>query len=274
MNPTELNNEQEIVARARAGDASALERIITMLQPKVYRLAVRMLWHPQDAEDATQEILIRIITSLATFRGESSISTWAYRVGANYLLSARQNRLEEQAYTFEKFGRELDQNLSDPPSPEDTRLLEEIKIGCTLGMLQCLDRHLRLAYVLGEILELDHEEAALVLEVSPSAYRKRLSRARSVIVAFMKSKCGLVESRNPCLCNKRVRFAVAAGRVDPHHLLFAQGAGNASSFPDVLSELRKLEGARRVAALYRSTRDTPPAIVFTRKIRELLSGLE
>lgn len=274
MSGTEPDNEKETVARARAGDAFALECIIKALQPKVYRLALRMLWHPEDSQDATQEIMIRIVTGLSTFRGKSSLSTWTYRIAANHLLTVRKNRLEEQGYTFEKFGRELAQNLSAPPSPEDARLLQEIKIGCTLGMLQCLDRPMRLAYVLGEILEMDHEEAAAVLNVSPSAYRKRLSRARNLIVAFMKSKCGLVEPRNQCRCSKRVRFAVESGRLNPDHLLFAENSGDALTFPGVLSEIRRLEEGRRAAALYRSTKDASPPVVFAGKIRDLLASMK
>lgn len=92
------DKENEMVAGARAGDSSALEQIVIVLQPRVYRLAVRMLWHPEDAKDATQEILIRVVTSLSTFRAESSLSPWAYRIATNHLLTARRNRLEEWGF--------------------------------------------------------------------------------------------------------------------------------------------------------------------------------
>ena len=60
------------VARARAGDRSALESVVRAIQKEVYQLALRFLGHPQDAEDATQEILIRIVTGLDGFRGKSA----------------------------------------------------------------------------------------------------------------------------------------------------------------------------------------------------------
>lgn len=69
----------------------------------------------------------------------------------------------------------LDECRSDAPAPEATAetalLLEEVKIGCTLGMLTCLDRPHRLAYILGEILEMDGDEAARVLAIRPAAFR-------------------------------------------------------------------------------------------------------
>jgi RNA polymerase sigma factor (sigma-70 family) len=267
------SDEGEIITQALHGDATAIERLLMNLQPRIYRLAVRMLWHPEDARDATQEILIRIVSNLSSFRGESAFSTWSYRIAANYLMTARKSRLEQQNYSFERFGQELGENLSAPKSPEDVLLLEEVKLGCTLGMLQCLDRPLRIAYIVGEILELDHAEAAAVLQLSTAAYRKRLSRARELIVAFMQARCGLVEPRNRCRCSKRVEFAIQSGRVNAAAPLFAHSRTNGMSFRSVLNEIRKLEQRRRAAALFRSEQEAVPPAVFTGKIRELLAGL-
>ena len=265
---------QELVRRAREGDGESLERLVSGIQDRIYGLALRMLWHPEDARDATQEILVRIVTRLATFRGESSFSTWAHRVAANYLLSARKSRLEQQAYTFQRFGEELDEGLSDvpavPATGETALLLEEVKVGCTLGMLTCLDRPHRLAYILGEILEMEGEEAARVLAIRPAAFRKRLSRARQAIVAFTRAKCGLVSPEHPCRCRRRVGHAVQLGRVDPRRLLFATDAASARRFPEVLAEIRRLEDVRRAAALFRSHPRFAPPADFAAEIRKLV----
>src|SRR5262245_48569680 len=186
---------EDLARRARDGDGRCLEALVLAIQDRVYGLAVRMLWHPEDARDAAQEILIRIVTRLGSFRGDSSFATWVYRVAANYLLDVRRSRLEERSYTFERFGEELDRGLSDAPAPEASGetalLLEEIKVGCTLAMLTCLDRPHRLAYILGEILEMEGAEAARVLEIGAGAFRKHLSRAREAVVTFTRAKCGL-----------------------------------------------------------------------------------
>jgi RNA polymerase sigma factor (sigma-70 family) len=248
---------EDLVERSKAGDRSALEEVAKQLRDSVYSIALRMLWHPEDAADATQEILIRVITHLGDFRGESRFMTWVYRVAVNHLSTVRKGRLERLEYTFEGFGRELDENLVEGDESRDAEaerslLLEEIKIGCTHGMLLCLDRPHRLAYILGEILDLTGPEASEALGLSPAAYRKRLSRARARIIEFMKSKCGLVNPENPCRCRRRVPFALETRRVDPQWLLFAHDPARARRFPEILREIRKLEEAQRAVALFRS----------------------
>jgi len=247
----------DAVRRAREGEREALELVVRAIQGDVYRLALRFLWHPQDAEDATQEILVRIVTGLGGFRGDSTFRTWVYRVACNRLLTLKARRMEERAMSFEEFGDDLAAGLSDEalrvePDVDEAMLLEEVKVGCTLALLLCLDRPHRLAYILGDIIELDHTEAGAVLEIAPAAFRKRLSRARRAVVEFLSSRCGLVNPAASCRCRRRVGTAVALGRVDPHHLLFASSGETARRFPAVLQEIRRLEETQRAAALYRS----------------------
>lgn len=263
------------VGRAQRGDRAALESVVRAVQKDVYNLALRFLWHPQDAEDATQEILIRVLTGLGGFRRESGFRTWVYRVACNALLTLRKQRMEQQSMSFGEFGEDLARGLSDdPPGVEydlgETLLLEEVKIGCTLAMLLCLDRDHRLAYILGEIIELDHHEAAAVLEIAPAAYRKRLSRARTSITSFMTSQCGLANPINACRCRRRVATAVARGRVAPSNLLFASSPEQAKRFPQVLAEIRQLEDTRRAAALFRSHPDAKLSDAFVSWLKKLL----
>jgi RNA polymerase sigma factor (sigma-70 family) len=151
-----------LVGQAVAGDSAALERVVVAVRDDVYRLALRMLWHPQDAEDATQEALIRIVTRIHSYRGEAAFRTWAYRVAANHITNWRLSRVERERLDFRRFGEELAEGLEDPdPTTPDAALLaEEVKLGCTLGMLLCLDRDQRLAYLLSDVFELPSADAA------------------------------------------------------------------------------------------------------------------
>src|SRR6476469_10004830 len=95
---------ETLVEQDKEGSKTALEAIILGIQDQVYNLALRMLWHPADAEDATQEILIKVLTQLSQFRQESAFTTWVYRIATNYLLTTRKRRAEVQQVTFEQFG--------------------------------------------------------------------------------------------------------------------------------------------------------------------------
>ena len=214
-----------LAVAARGGDRAALEGLVGGLSDDLYRLALRMVWHPQDAEDATQEILVKVLTGLSTWRGDASVRTWAWRVAVRHLLDRRRSRMEEAHWTFEAFGDDLDAGLADgdPAHRPDAELLaQEVRLGCTLGMLQCLDRDHRLAYILGEVFTLPSEVAADITGVTPATHRKRLSRARAAVRRFVADHCGIVDPANRCRCVRRVDRAVVLGRVDPERLQFAR----------------------------------------------------
>jgi RNA polymerase sigma factor (sigma-70 family) len=201
------------VEAARSGDRLALERVVRAIQDDVFRLALRMTGCPEDARDACQEILIKVVTRLHSFRGEASVRTWAYRIAVRHLLDRKKSRVEALALSFERFGADLLDGLAAPETP-DPVMVEEVKLGCTLAMLTCLDREHRLAYVLGEVFDLPHCDAAVLCDVTEEAFRQRLSRARRTLDAFTHSFCGLVAREAPCRCDKRVARAQELGRIE------------------------------------------------------------
>ena len=232
-------DEAGLVARAVDGDKAALEEVVRRLQDPLYRLALRMTWRPADAEDATQEILIRVVTRLASWRGEAEL-----------LNLRRKTPREAQQLSFDEFRADLADGLADADyrGPEAAVLAEEVRLSCTQSMLQCLERGERVAFVLGDIFELSSTDAAWILETSPAAYRKRLERARNRIRAFMESTCGLVNPDAFCRCARRVPKAIAAGRVNPRkpvltaHPVSPSGRGVA----DAADQLNRLHDAAAV----------------------------
>jgi RNA polymerase sigma factor (sigma-70 family) len=261
---------EDLAERAAAGDAKAADALVRALLDEVYGLALRMLWHPEDAEDATQEILVKVLTHLSTFRRESALRTWVFRVAANHLLSTRRSRLERTGLSFEALGEDLARGLDEPrpPSAADADqgvLAEEIKIGCTQAMLLCLDRDQRIAYVLGDVLELESELAAAVVGIEPAAFRKRLERAREEIRGFMQSHCGLVNTARPCRCARRIGYAVRSGRVEPHNLLFTS--------PEIRAGVAEMESLHdEAAAVFRTQRHKPAPESLVVKLSALIHG--
>jgi RNA polymerase sigma factor (sigma-70 family) len=199
-------------ARAKEGDAAAVEIVVRALQHDIFRLALRMTAHVEDAEDVTQEVLIKVITRLDSFRGESSIRTWSYRIAVRHILDRKRSRVEAAELTFARFGADLLDGIAANPDP-DPMMIEEVKRGCTLAMLCCLDRDQRLAFILTDIFDLPYNEAADLCEADAATFRQRLSRARRALEAFTRSYCGLVNTEASCQCDRRVARAAELGRV-------------------------------------------------------------
>lgn len=237
---------------AKDGDARALETLVRNTQDRMFRLSLRMLADPNAAQDATQEILIRIITKLSTYRGDSTFETWTYRIAINYLLTARKIIANDPGLSFQMFSEDLLQGLADNQNvaPEDHVMLNELRLRCTMAMLLCLDREHRAAYVLGEVLEFAHGEAAYVLEISESNFRKRLSRARAKVQEFTAAACGLANVSAPCSCRKRLPAAMASGRVGTSP---SAELADAPSFADVQVMASKVEADLITAKLQRAT---------------------
>ncbi len=219
--------DQLLVKQVQEGNREALERLIKRHQGWVYNIVLRMMYLPHDAEDTTQEILIKLITKLSTFQGKSSFRTWLYRIVVNHVLNMQRGRAEAVGWNFTAYGRGLDSaedaELPDPNSvPADVQLLvDEARIGCTSGMLLCLDREQRLIYILGDIFGVTDAVGAELLEISRDNFRQKLARARRDLHSFMQDKCGLINKANPCRCAKKTRAFMKAGYVDPSNLLFA-----------------------------------------------------
>jgi RNA polymerase sigma factor (sigma-70 family) len=231
----------QLVEGARGGDSAALNSLVGELVDDVYGLALRMTASTADAEDATQEILLKAVTHLGTFRGEASVRTWVYRIAVRHLIDRGKSRTEALALDFERFGADLLDGLADPGG--DAAEAEEVKLGCSLAMLTCLDREHRVAYVLGEVFDLPNRAAAAIVEASEEVYRQRLSRARRQVEAFTRSYCGVVNEQAPCRCDRRVARAIELGRMQRGALALA---GHPRRVAAHVQEMESLHGAARL----------------------------
>ena len=265
------------VELAVIGEREALENLVRCIQDHVYKLALRMLAHPEDAEDAAQEILIKVITHLSSFRKESKFMTWIYRISANHLMTTRKRRVELREANFEKCQRQIDKGFADTWHPSVSEamqklIVEELRIDCLQTLLQCLDRNLRIAYTLGEVFEVNSVEGAYILEISPVAFRKRLSRARKLMRKFMLKNCGLINLENPCYCERLAPCAVKTGWVNPEKLVFANHKRKHQTDDFDTSYLQELDEISRVAALFRSHPDYAAPETFIGNIKQLLDS--
>jgi RNA polymerase sigma factor (sigma-70 family) len=220
------DDDRALAAAAVAGSRQALEDLIRRHQSWIYNIALRMVWLPEDAEDVTQEILIKVVTRLASYRGDGAFRTWLYRIVANHVTNMRRRRAERSYVSFRSYGCSIDAtpDLEVPDStavPVDIRvILEEIRIGCMMGMILCLDRTQRLAFILGSLLGADAQRGGEIMGISGESFRQKLSRGRRKIAQFMDDKCGLMREDNPCNCARKAQALILAGHVRPERLRF------------------------------------------------------
>src|SRR6516225_10909138 len=98
------STDTDLVDRAKNGDRAALEKLVLRHQAWIYNIAIRVVFHPQDAEEVTQEVLVKAITKLSTFKGESQFRTWLYRIDANHVLNMKRRSAETKVMAFADYG--------------------------------------------------------------------------------------------------------------------------------------------------------------------------
>lgn len=217
------NQEMSIlIDKALSGDKESLESIILSVQDLIFNLSLRMLGTFADAEDAAQDIILKIITNLSSFKKQSSFTTWVFSIASNHLKNYKKHMFAHMPLSFEYYGNDIENgNIHDIPdltqNVEKAILADELKMSCTNVMLQCLDAESRCIFILGTMFKLDSRIAGEVLGLTPEAYRQRLSRIRKKMASFLEKYCGEY-GYGKCKCINRLNYAIQNHRLDPAQL--------------------------------------------------------
>src|SRR5918994_2772354 len=256
---------EDLARRAADGDREALSALVRRLQDPMYRLALRFLGDPHDAQDATQEILVRIVTYLGSFEGRSRFTTWAYTVATRSLLRTKKRFVESSVQGPVQFAAFLDAGMGDiDPTLEEAEyrlLCEEVRVSCTYGMLLCIPRDQRAAYLLADVIGLTDVEGAEILGCSRDAFRQRVSRARRTLRHVIDNRCGLVDPANPCRCGRQIASSVRAGILDTDDLPLAEHP-RAEVRAWIEPVAKQLDAVAAIGDLYRFDRFAAPAKVW------------
>ncbi len=172
--------EKALVARAQKGEMSAFEDLVTAYERRVFVLAYRSSNNEEDARDITQEVFLRVYRSLHRFRGDSSFSTWIYRVTMNICVDfARKNAAGPQTITIlddEEQEKPIpDTNITHQPEAafENTVLREEIQLA-----LAGLSQEHRSIVLMRDVAGLSYEEVGKAVGINVGTVKSRLARAR------------------------------------------------------------------------------------------------
>ena len=180
--PIENNEEQALVDRARAGDASAFTELVDKYERKIFRLAKHITQNDEDAEDVLQESFMKAYSNLDSFQGQSKFYTWLVRIAVNEALMKLRKRKSDRTVSLDEPHETEEDTVSREiavwdDDPEQKYSREELR-GILERAVESLKPAFRTVFVLRDIEELSTEETAEALGISIPAVKSRLLRAR------------------------------------------------------------------------------------------------
>ena len=272
MNTKENQELSALIEQATAGDKAALETVLAGVQDLVFNLSLRMLGTFHDAEDASQDILLKVMTRLSSFKGDSTFTTWVFRIAVNHLKDYKKHMFAQFPLSFEFYGDDIrNGKIQDVPdltqNVEKAILAEELKLSCTNVMLQCLDPESRCIFILGTMFRVDSRIAGDILGITPEAYRQRLSRVRKKMADFLSEYCGEY-GKGACHCASRVNYAIQNHRIAPDRLEFT-AAKPSDIAMEVTAAMEQIDGYAQQFSFCRTYQSTER---LKRMIRNFLNG--
>ena len=272
MNTKENQELSALIGQATAGDRAALEAVLAGVQDLVFNLSLRMLGTFHDAEDASQDILLKVMTHLSSFKGDGAFTTWVFRIAVNYLKDYKKHMFARLPLSFEFYGDDIrNGKIQDVPdltqNVEKAILAEELKLSCTNVMLQCLDLESRCIFILGTMFRVDSRIAGDILGITPEAYRQRLSRVRKKMAEFLSEYCGEY-GQGSCRCAGRVNYAIQNHRIAPGQLDFTS-AKPSDAAVEVTAAMEEIDGYSQQFSFCRAYQSTER---LKQMIRDFLNG--
>lgn len=174
-----------LVEGLRSGNEQAYEALLLRYQQPVYNLVYRLMDNPADASDVVQEVFLKVFRNIASFRGNSSLKTWIYRIAVNEAYNHRRwfhrHRRREIGLELEEGTRSLQDTLSDPGrSPFDLAAGRETR-ALVEEALSGVNPVFRAAVILRDVEDMNYEEVAEILEISIGTVKSRILRGREAV---------------------------------------------------------------------------------------------
>ncbi len=180
-------NEYKIVALAKNGDHSAFEQIVTAYEKKVYNMALRYTGNPEDALDISQEVFLRVYRFLHKYKGESSLSTWIYRITMNVCHDTAGNKtnIYELSLDSKSDDDEPTTEIADMRYDPEKELEKKHTRQLIQQAISWLDSDHRDVIIMRDINGLSYDEISNVLNISPGTVKSRISRAREKLKNYL-----------------------------------------------------------------------------------------
>lgn len=214
-----------------------------------------------EADDIMQETFIQGFKSLDTFKGESQIYTWLYKIAKNKCLRFLENKNKTSFLSLQELIDNTSSLVSEEISEtEKQHYITQVKDGCLSGLLRCLSLQQRLAFILNVLLDLPLEQVARIIDKSENATRILVHRSKRNIKEFLCVNCSLYDPQNSCRCENLVNFSLKQGWI---HL------NNPTSNTTLIeSEISVLKD---VVSLYKTLQEAEPTSDAGKYVQRLLS---
>lgn len=191
-------NDNDLVKRAKDGDVEAFERLVEGYQKKVFNIAYRMLGNYDDASELAQEALIKIYKSIKSFKEESSLSTWIYRITTNVCLDELRKRKSKAVVYIDENIRSEDEEINrqiedNKPTPDQKAEQNELRKTINTA-IQSLSQEHKIVIILRDIQGLSYDEIAEILKCPPGTVKSRINRARLSLKEILLSKKELFDT--------------------------------------------------------------------------------
>ncbi|MPM42761.1 ECF RNA polymerase sigma-E factor [bioreactor metagenome] len=202
-----MTAEQELVEQAKAGDPEAFALLVTGNQSRIYNLCLRMVKHPEDAQELAQEAFLNAWRGLPRFQGDSSFSTWLYRLASNACIDfiRREGRRRAQAITVSLEDEDGEPAAQLPDlrySPEEALERSELRLAISDGLRTLTQEH-RQVLVMRELDGLTYAEIGAMLSLEEGTVKSRIARARLALRRALLSKGNLLPPASSTLSDQR-----------------------------------------------------------------------
>ena len=183
------NSEMDLIGRMQAGETAAVGELASMYGPRIQQLAFRYVKNWEDAEEVTQDVLLKVFRKIDAFRGDAALSSWIYRITFNTAMSRLRTARAARAADRQKgdINGDGDESPRLPQEPADWSSLADDHVlrgemrQSLIGALGHLPTVYRIPVILRDIQGLSTEEASAVLHVKPQTLKSRLHRGRLIL---------------------------------------------------------------------------------------------
>ncbi len=185
-------DERLLIKQSKSGSVDSFEKLIEDNRKKVYNIALRMLGNPEDANDVTQEVFLRVFKSMRGFKEQSSFSTWIYRITKNVCLDEIRKKKKNNLVYIDKEieygdGQVKMQLEDESETPEEAAERVELSVRVREAIAMLPEQH-RILIILRDIQNFSYDEIAGVLKCPDGTVKSRINRARSALREILYSR--------------------------------------------------------------------------------------